>query len=169
MEHLDHKYISGLVPRAQTGDRNAFAELYAATYQQQYRFSLCYLKDKSAAIESLRQTYSLVFKSLSVLQNPSLFTAWLSQIHFRTCLKLQAASQPEPGPEEVPIVINTRTYRMEQLLKLPFTEAQVLILRYCRNMQIVEISRLLDMSRNSVHRYLSSGSRRLNGMLHQTR
>ena len=36
MEALDYKHIANLVSRAQSGDSNAFAELYAATYQRQY-------------------------------------------------------------------------------------------------------------------------------------
>ena len=36
---LDYQYIGELVLRAQEGDSDAFAELYVATYQQQYRFS----------------------------------------------------------------------------------------------------------------------------------
>ena len=33
MDALDYRYLATLVRRAQTGDSNAFAELYVATYQ----------------------------------------------------------------------------------------------------------------------------------------
>lgn len=45
MEALDYKYIAKLVSRAQIGDTDAFAELYAATYQRQYLYAYHYLKD----------------------------------------------------------------------------------------------------------------------------
>lgn len=45
METLDYKHIANLVSRAQSGDSNAFAELYAATYQRQYLYAYRYLKD----------------------------------------------------------------------------------------------------------------------------
>ena len=38
MKSLDYQYIGQLVSRAQKGDNEAFAELYAATYQRQYQF-----------------------------------------------------------------------------------------------------------------------------------
>lgn len=44
MEALDYKYIAKLVSRAQIGDTDAFAELYAATYQRQYLYAYHYLK-----------------------------------------------------------------------------------------------------------------------------
>lgn len=45
MEALDYKHIANLVSRAQSGDSNAFAELYTATYQRQYLYAYRYLKD----------------------------------------------------------------------------------------------------------------------------
>ena len=49
MSELDYNYIAGLVEHALTGDSDAFAELYAATYQKQYTFAYCYLKDEFLA------------------------------------------------------------------------------------------------------------------------
>lgn len=34
---LDYDYLAKLVERTQMGDSDAFAELYTATYQKQYR------------------------------------------------------------------------------------------------------------------------------------
>lgn len=42
---LDYDYLAKLVRKTQTGDSNAFAELYTATYQKQYRFTYQYVKD----------------------------------------------------------------------------------------------------------------------------
>lgn len=36
---LDYDYIAKLVRKTQEGDSDAFAELYTATYQSQYRFA----------------------------------------------------------------------------------------------------------------------------------
>ena len=56
---------------------------------------------------------------------------------------------------------------MNQVLKLPFTEAQVIILKYYRDMKHDDIARLMDMSRSSVKRYLISGRARLGKILQQ--
>lgn len=50
---LDYDYIAKLVRKTQEGDSDAFAELYTATYQSQYRFAYQYVKDPYLAQESL--------------------------------------------------------------------------------------------------------------------
>lgn len=42
---LDYDYLAKLVECTQMGDSDAFAELYTATYQKQYRFVYQYTKD----------------------------------------------------------------------------------------------------------------------------
>ena len=64
MEALDYKYIAKLVSRAQIGDTDAFAELYAATYQRQYLYAYHYLKDEYLAQDALQETYILALKNL---------------------------------------------------------------------------------------------------------
>ena len=56
MNNLDQQYIAGLADLAVLGDSNAFAELYAATFQQQYRFSYDYLQDEYLARDALQET-----------------------------------------------------------------------------------------------------------------
>ena len=56
---------------------------------------------------------------------------------------------------------------MNQILKLPFTESQVVILKYYQELKVGEIARLMDISRSSVNRYLSSGKTHLEKILRQ--
>lgn len=56
---------------------------------------------------------------------------------------------------------------INQILKLPFTESQVILLKYYKDMKIDEIAMLMDMSRSSVKRYLKSGRERLAKVLQQ--
>lgn len=72
MEALDYKYIAKLVSRAQIGDSDAFAELYAATYQRQYLYAYHYLKDEYLAQDALQETYILALKNLVKLKDPTL-------------------------------------------------------------------------------------------------
>ena len=73
MAELDYDYISTLVSRARTGDSDAFAELYAATYQKEYRFAYNYLKDEYLAQDALQETYILALKNLYTLRDSKLF------------------------------------------------------------------------------------------------
>ena len=49
MQALDYDYIATLVNRTKQGNSDAFAELYTATYQQQYRFAYRFVRDKYMA------------------------------------------------------------------------------------------------------------------------
>lgn len=59
---LDHMYIAALVTRIQNNDSNAFAELYALTYQKEYNFACNYLKDPVLAQDALQETYIRAYK-----------------------------------------------------------------------------------------------------------
>lgn len=188
MSGLDYKYIATLVSRAQIGDSDAFAELYAATYQKQYYFSYRYLKDEYLAQDALQETYILAFKNLTKLKDPALVIAWLNQINFRVCYNLHqkqkrynsefypsddaidslgidileaSESSDTCNPEDSVIQIESQEYIMNQILKLPFTESQIILLKYYQNMKHDEIAELMDMSKSSVKRYLQSGRERL--------
>lgn len=93
MEALDYKYIAKLVSRAQIGDSDAFAELYAATYQRQYLYAYHYLKDEYLAQDALQETYILALKNLVKLKDPTLVISWLNQINFRVCYNLHQKQQ----------------------------------------------------------------------------
>lgn len=190
MEVLDYKYIAKLVIRAQTGDSDAFAELYAATYQREYLFSYRYLKDEYLAQDALQETYTLALKNLTKLKDPKLVISWLNQINFRVCYKLhqkqQRYNQEMKAAEEILendlensgggyignaedsiVKIDMQEYVINQILKLPFTESQVILLKYYKDMKIDEIAMLMDMSRSSVKWYLKSGRERLAKVLQQ--
>lgn len=85
---LDYNYLADLVVNAQNGDSDAFAELYAATYQKQYHFAYSYLKDEYLAQDALQETYILALRNLSKLRDPMLLIAWLNQINFRVCFHM---------------------------------------------------------------------------------
>ena len=61
---LDYDYLAKLVERTQMGDSDAFAELYTATYQKQYRFAYQYTKDSYlACLHSGTEKYSYTEES----------------------------------------------------------------------------------------------------------
>lgn len=196
MATLDYNYVADLVVNAQTGDSDAFAELYAATYQRQYHFAYTYLKDEYLAQDALQETYIIALKNLSKLKDPMLLIAWLNQINFRVCFHLQKKrkrydaelidydsidvetdsiqtdlaphmTQRNINPEDLVVRIDSKEYIMNQILKLPFTESQVVILKYYQELKAGEIARLMDISRSSVNRYLSSGKTHLEKILRQ--
>lgn len=194
MESLDYKYIANLVSRAQEGDSDAFAELYAATYQREYMFSYRYLRDEYLAQDALQETYLLALKNLSKLKDPMLVVSWLNQINFRVCYNMHKKQQRYNQEmeedddyldtfssdryrggyiglrnitEDIVCKVDSQEYLINQILKLPFTESQVLLLKYYKDMKLDEIAQIMDISKSSVKRYLKAGQKRLAQVLQQ--
>ena len=180
MAELDYEYISTLVARARTGDSDSFAELYAATYQKEYRFAYHYLKDKYLAQDALQETYILALKNLHTLKDSKLFLSWLNQINFRVCFNMQrrqarfgmelSAYDEGPAkegldchgsPEDQVVKVDEQKYIMKKVLELPFTESQAIIMKYYQNMKLDDIARIMAVSKSTVKRYLSSGRAKL--------
>jgi len=168
MSGLDMQYIAELVPQAQDGDSNAFAELFAATYQKQFNFARSYLRDDYLAQEALQETYIQAFRQLHRLRDPALVVVWLNQITLRTCLQVgDRASAENPGAslreqtENSMLVIDGRQYSVRQIMTLPFSEAQALLLSRLCGMKTGSIASLLEIKRSAVRRYVNNGRRRL--------
>ena len=180
MAELDYKYIAELVDLARGGDNDAFAELYAATYQKEYAFAFTYLKDEFLAQDALQDTYILALKNLSTLKDPKLFVSWLNQINFRVCFgmankqnRYNAETEAyadgaadytmshERNPEDQVVSVDSSSFLLQQVMSLPYSESQAIFLHYYKNLKIDEIAYLLETSRSTVKRYIASGKQRL--------
>jgi len=182
MTELDFKYLAELVLRAQEGDSDSFAELYVATYQQQYRFSYRYLQDEFLAQDALQETYILALKNLTALRDPHLFVSWLNQINMRVCFNIyrrekrndaemqrhlhqQLLTRELRGDNDSPELrtawADELDYVLRQILALPFSESQAILLRYFRNLPLKEVADLMGISQSSVKRYIASGREKL--------
>lgn len=177
MELLDHGYLNDLVLKAQRGSSNAFAELFAATYQRQYAYSCRNLQDARMAKEALRETFVRALKGISGLQNPELFIAWLGRINFRVCYEIRWKQRQqnggggrrnlrgEAGPGDEILEIDKKKYLLRQVMNLPLAESQAILMRYYQNMSIGEIGDAMNIKGSTVGRYLRSGKRHLQKMV----
>lgn len=174
MADFNHAYIGQLVEIAQMGDSNAFAELYAMTYQHTYNYAAHYLRDESMAQDALQETYILALKNLKSIKEPTLFVAWLNQICFRVCYDMGRKNLREYGenhPELLEFVKDEyvshnpeEQYENEDEISrlnkavqtLSFNEQQVTVMRYYNDMKLEDIASALGISLSSVKRYLIS-------------
>lgn len=168
--------------RAQEGDSDSFAELYLATYQQQFRFSYRYLRDEFLAQDALQETYILALKNLTTLRDPNVFVSWLNQINMRVCFAIYRREKRQElqmerfdlltvlnhekrgdldSPEVRALKQDEQERLVKQIMQLPFSESQVIILRYFRGMKLEEVAELMQISLSSVKRYLESGRKKL--------
>lgn len=173
MAKLDEQYISGVVDRAMLGDSDAFAELYAATYKKQYLLSYCYFRDEILAQDAVQETYTQAFKNIPALGDSKLFVSWLSQINFRICYNMankhnrynaDTESFADGETAEVKTVkVEKQEFILQQIMALPASESQVILLHYYENFRlgVKDIAYLMEIDRSSVRRYLASARRRL--------
>ena len=82
MKDMNIPYIAGLVIRAQHSDSDAFAELYALTYNKVYNYTRHYLRDDFLAQDAMQEVYILALKNIGKLNDPTVFIAWLNRICF---------------------------------------------------------------------------------------
>jgi len=160
MAGLDIQYIADLVLQAQEGDSNAFAELFAATYQKQYAFALRCLREDFPAQQALQSAYTQALSGITKLREPTLFVVWLSQLTLHACLFCSGAAHTSP-PESRMLILDGKAYSVRQILTLPFSESQTLLLQSLCGMRIGAIASLLEMRRSDVRRYIASGRRRI--------
>ena len=175
MKELDIQYIASLVLSARQNNSDAFASLYAMTYDKVYNYARHYLRDDFIAQDALQEIYILALKNLEKLKDPTLFIAWLNRISFNVCYDFSTKSRntpPETNPELLESImdenpgLDPETHFQQEdehsrLRKavddLPFHEKQVIIMRFYNNMKLEDIASACGISRSSVKRYLASG------------
>lgn len=158
MNKIDHEYITELIDKVRAGDSDAFAEIYAATYQKQFEMAFKQLGDYQLAQEVLQEVYIYAIKHLDSLLAPRLLTQWLNKINCEICFRYRAQDNEY-------INIEGSSFRFRQIAELPFSEAQAIMLRYCSDLGISETSRIMDCDRAAVKRYTLNGINRLNRIM----
>ena len=80
---------------------------------------------------------------------------------------IEIIASDSPTPEDEVVRVDENNYVVSQLLKLPFTESQCIILKYYQNKTLDEIAYLMNISRSTVKRYIKKGLARLNEVMKQ--
>ena len=179
MKEPNHLYIAGLVVKAQAGNSDAFAEIYALTYNKTYNYARHYLKDDFLAQDALQEIYICALKNIQKINDPTLFIAWLNRISFNVCFDMSQKEKHAPpisesevlelvcceslsaDPEAQAQQKDEHERLINALQTLPFHEKQVLILRYFRDLKLEEIAAVLGISRSTVKRHIASGQAHL--------
>ena len=64
MPEPNHQYLAGLVIRFKQRDTDAFAELYALTYNKVYNYARHYLKDEYLAQDAMQEVFISAFRNI---------------------------------------------------------------------------------------------------------
>ncbi|MDD2972240.1 MAG: RNA polymerase sigma factor [Lachnospiraceae bacterium] len=179
MKEPDHAYIARLVMRSQKGDSDAFAEIYAMTYNKVYNYACHYLRDTYLAQDAVQEIYISALKNIHKIKEPTLFIAWMNQISFHVCFDICKKNNEAYGnvsPEifefikdehvysnpEAHLEQSDETARLLQAINaLPLNERQVIIMKYYNNLKLDVIADALAISKSTVKRYLANGQKTL--------
>lgn len=184
MREPDHKYIASLVVLAQNSDNDAFAELYALTYNKVYNYARHYLKDDYLAQDAVQEVYISALKNINKIKDPSLFIAWINQISFHVCFDITKKHQPlgmattedellEAVRDEHPDSNPEQTFmrkdeyrRLEKAIEaLPYHERQCIYMKFYNNKKLDEIATIMNISKSTVKRYIASAENALQKLM----
>ncbi len=121
MASIDFKYIASLVDDARLQDSNAFASLFAITYEQQYNLAYSYLWDRALVQDTLLDIYLNALHSISRLDNSRHFIKWMTDMNVEMCEILADAKGIEP-PRGRPRIPKYPLEDAERLLEFIFYE-----------------------------------------------
>ena len=83
-------------------DATQFSQMYAAVYQELYRYALCMMKNPQDAEDAVGDAVLIAFENIGKLKNPDAFKSWIFTITTNTCRKkLKELSKQQENETEV--------------------------------------------------------------------
>lgn len=175
MREPDYEQIGQLVILSQQNNSDAFATLYALTYNKVYNYARHYLKDSYMAQDAVQETFIRALKNINNLNEPKFFISWLNKIAFNVCFDMARKQVGEALPTDDDIMcsildpeersnpetnaqINSAYARLHKAIdSLPLKEQQAVTMKYFNKMKIEDIAKTLGASKSTVKRYIQAG------------
>ena len=154
--------MTGLVKRAQAGDKEAFVDLIESCKQGLYKTAIAMLRNDADAADAIQDTVLKSYENLQGLKKPNFFKTWLTRILINQCNRILRGREKLVPIHEHPELEYTGQDTsgkafIELLNKLEEQYRIVLYLFYVEEFSIKEISAILDMNENTVKTRLSRG------------
>jgi RNA polymerase sigma-70 factor (ECF subfamily) len=183
----DDAQMARLVARFQSGDQEAFVELYLRCFDRVYGFLNVLLRDHHAAEDAAQQTFVKAYQALPAyqLRAETPFRAWLLRIarneglgHMR---KLGRIAPEEPQQLDLRRDRACTDMPVDRLLwlsdadlmafvqRLPEAQRQVLTLRFMMGLKTDELAQVLDRTPQAVRKLEHRAPRFLASRLQATR
>lgn len=171
-----------LINGAKNGDQDAISELYNRTYNNVYFTVKALIKSEDTILDIVQDSYVKGFKSLSQLQEPDKFRAWMKKIAHNRAVDYLRKTKPvlfstmstendeifefeDDKVENLPEVVidQKETTRLIQEILDSLNEEQRLVVGmfYYEQMSVKEIAETLGISENTVKSRLSYGRKKI--------
>jgi RNA polymerase sigma-70 factor (ECF subfamily) len=147
-----------LVERAQSGDREAFSQLAAASTRRLYGVARLILRDPDRAEDAVQDALLLAWRDLTALRDPDAFDAWLRRLTVNACYKavgnankrsrVEVHVDPDPGAavsRDQSADVAQREWVLSALGQLPIDQRAVLVLHYYLDLPVAEAAEILGI------------------------
>lgn len=163
------------VQSAQSGDKEAFTQLFMQTYRAMYFTAKSVLSNDEDIYDALQNGYTKAYKYITRLSSPEKFYPWLHTIIHNAALDVLKDAHAYSTEEYTDIAdtadVQTDAERRADLRrvleKLDGAQAQVLTLHYYDGLSLADIARMLDLPASTVRSRLQAAKKQLRVLLEQ--
>jgi RNA polymerase sigma-70 factor (ECF subfamily) len=158
---------SGLVVRAQHGDRQAFAALALQSHARLQAVAVGILRDPHLAEDAVQQAMLDMWRDLPGLREPGRFEAWSYRVLVRICYaEAKRARRWLPAPDEVSFelfaadaygAVIVRDQLERAFVRLPLEQRTVVVLHYLMDLTLDRIAEILEIPQGTVYSRISRG------------
>jgi RNA polymerase sigma factor (sigma-70 family) len=166
-----------LVEAAQTGDREAYADLLRVRADRLYAIAQRILRDVHRAEDAVQDTLVTAWRDLPALRDPERFDAWLRRILVRTCIaeagrqRRRIVVDIQALPVDIPIdaddylSVGDRDQLERGFRRLSPEQRTLLVLRHYAGLEPAEIANALGIPPGTVRSRLHHAHRAMRAAL----
>lgn len=176
-----NKFTKELIEKAIAGNQDSITELYNATYNKIYRTVRAMIKDEDTVLDIVQDSYIKGFQSLSQLESPESYQAWMKRIAINKTKDFLKRNKPvlftdlsyddeeiefeDVRTENLPekLIDQKETTRLiNEILNSLSEEQRVVIgMFYYEQMSVKDIAEVLECSENTVKSRLNYGRKKI--------
>jgi RNA polymerase sigma-70 factor (ECF subfamily) len=166
-----------LVDRARSGDREAFSQLAAASFDQLFRAARLILRNDDLAADAVQDALLSAWLHIRAVREPERFEAWLRRLLVHACyrqarragrrrvMEIQIRPLDAPVTEDVQRATAMRDQLERGFRRLTFDQRAVLVVHHYLGLPDLEASVVLDVPLGTYKSRLNRASAALRAAL----
>ena len=175
---MDKQDVTGLVIKAQNGDRQAQQDLYIHGSKSVFYTALKILRNREDAEDITQDVFLTVYEKLPELRKPEAYYGWVNQILINKCMGFLRKHKPMPTDEDILDILElnenedvnpakilddeeARKIIMDIIDTLPDSQRFCIISRYFNQLSIGEIAEISGTNEHTVKSRLALARKKI--------
>ncbi|BDC00895.1 TPA: sigma-70 family RNA polymerase sigma factor [Clostridium perfringens] len=162
-----------LIKESMKGNKESFGILIKNNKEYLYKMAFLYVKDEQDALEVIHETVYRAFLNIEKLKKAKFFNTWITRILINVSIDfLKKKGKNEMLDESTPIIKEKCEISTEEKLDLynaidllNDSYKTVIIMMYFNDMKIKDISKVMEITENTVKTYLRRAKQALGEIL----